>query len=304
MGKVISMQEAISKYVKPGNVLFIGGMQHGEPSAAVHEILRQHIDHLTLVSMLVATADLLIGEGCTDKVVTGYINQDVNRFHWLKKAKAMNRLPVFEEYSHFGVCLALLAGQMGIPFIPARSQIGSDLPKHNINIKIIKDPYGNGDIAAIKAITPDIGILHVQRCDSEGNAQKWGSIGIDAEGINASRTVIITTEKIVDSSVIRRDPNRTILPGFRVSAVVEQPWGAHPMHLAGCYTSDSGGFNSELSTPEGYETYLKRLVYGVRNWDEYLSEKEAMKGPGYFDKLRIQTVSSDPILTGYKRVER
>jgi glutaconate CoA-transferase, subunit A len=304
MSKVMSMQEAISKYVKPGNVLFIGGMQHGEPSAAVHEIIRQRIDHLTLVSMLVATADILIGEGCIDKVVTGYIMQDVKRCHWLGKAKAMNRLPVFEEYSHFGVSLALLAGQMGIPFVPTRSQIGSDLPKRNPNIKVIPDPYGGEDVGAIKAIIPDVGILHVQRSDAEGNAQRWGSMGIDAEGINASRAVIITTEKIVESDVIRRDPNRTIIPGFRVSAVVEQPWGAYPMHLAGCYTSDSGAFNLEISTPEGYETYLKRLVYGVTNWDEYLKEREAIKGPGYFDKLRIQAVSSDPILTGYKRLER
>ena len=302
MGKVMSMQEAISRYIKKGDTLFVGGMQHGEPSAAVHEILRQRIDHLSLVGCLLATADLLIGEGLIDKVFTAYIMQDAKRYHWLARAKAVQRLPVFEEYSHFGISTALLAGQMGIPFIPTKSQIGSDLLKYNSHIKVIQNPYGGEPIGAIKAIVPDVGILHVQRCDVEGNAQKWGSLGVDAEGINASRRVIITTEKIVDSEVIRRDPNRTIIPGCRVSAVVEQPWGAYPMHLAGCYTSAIPEFNQEISKPESYEAYMKRLVYGVKDWAEYLKEREAQKGPGHFEKLRLQLYPSEPIYTGYRRL--
>ena len=152
----------------------------------------------------------------------------------------MGTYPVFQEYSHFGIAQALLAGQMGVSFLPIRSQAGSDMLKYNPEIKVIDDPYAGGKIGAVGAIVPDVGIIHVQRCDENGNAQRYGSLGVDAEGINASRTVIITTEKIVDSDVIRRDPNRTIIPGYRVAAVVEQPWGAFPMHLAGCYSSVMG----------------------------------------------------------------
>lgn len=298
MNKVMTMKEAVSRYVKSGDTLFISGMQHGEPAAAIHEIVRQKIDHLTLVSVLVATANLLIGEGLVDKVLTGYISQD-ERSYATAKAKAAGRLPVYEEYSHFGISLVLMAGQMGIPFIPTRSEIGSDMPKYNKNITSVKCPFTGESLGAIRAVNPDVAIIHVQRCDAEGNAQKWGTMGVDSEGINASKNVIITTEKIVDADVIRRDPNRTIIPGFRVSAVVEQPFGAHPMHLAGCYSGDMWGYYFDTGPKENYESYIKDLVYGVKDWDEHLKKKAEIKPDGYFENFRIKPVESEPIITGF-----
>ncbi len=298
MGKVMTMKEAVSKYVKSGDTLFLGGMQHGEPSAAIHEIVRQKIDHLKLVSALVTTSNLLIGEGLLDKLYVAYIFQDVKRSYLLGKAKSLGRLPIFEEYSHFGISLALFAGQMGIPYIPAKSHLGSDYFKYSPNIKVVEDPYSGQKVCAVKAIVPDVGIIHCQRADPQGNAQRWGSMGIDVEGINASRTIIVTTEKIVDPEVIRRDPNRTIIPGFRVSAVVEQSWGAHPMHLAGCYGDDMWGYYREVGSQQGYENYVQRLIYGVSNWEEYLKERKSMKPEGYFENLQIQPIPSEPIYTG------
>ena len=298
MNKVMTMKEAVSRFVKTGDILFISGMQHGEPSAAIHEIVRQKIDHLTLVSVLVATANLLIGEGLLDKVLSGYINQD-ERSYAVAKAKAAGRLPVYEEYSHFGISLVLMAGQMGIPFIPTRSEIGSDMPKYNKNITSVKCPFTGKPLGAIRAVNPDVGIVHVQRCDAEGNAQKWGTMGVDVEGINASKKTIVTTEKIVDADVIRRDPNRTIIPGFRVSAVVEQPFGAHPMHLAGCYSGDMWGYYFDTGPKDNYESYIKDLVYGVRDWDEHLKKKAEIKPPGYFENFKIKPVESEPIITGF-----
>ena len=298
MNKVMTMKEAVSRYVKSGDTLFISGMQHGEPAAAIHEIVRQKIDHLTLVSVLVATANLLIGEGLVDKVLTGYISQD-ERSYATAKAKAAGRLPVYEEYSHFGISLVLMAGQMGIPFIPTRSEIGSDLPTYNKNITSVKCPFTGNPLGAIRAVNPDVGVIHVQRCDAEGNAQKWGTMGVDVEGISASKNIIVTTEKIVDADVIRRDPNRTVIPGFRVSAVVEQPFGAHPMHLAGCYSGDMWGYYFDTGPKENYESYIKDLVYGVRDWDEHLKKKAEIKPPGYFENFRIKPVESEPIITGF-----
>jgi glutaconate CoA-transferase, subunit A len=304
MSKVMTMKEAISKYVKSGQTLFIGGMQHGEPAAAIHEIVRQKIDHLKLASALVTTSNLLIGEGLLDTVFAAYIMQDVKRSYLLRKAAKMGRLPEFIEYSHFGISLALLAGEMGISYLPCRCHLGSDLLKHNPNIKISQDPFTGNVVCAIKALVPDTGIIHVQRCDAEGNAQRWGSMGMDAEGINASRTVIITTEKIVDSDIVRRDPNRTIIPGFRVRAVVEQPWGAHPMHLAGCYADDMWGYYAEVGSEQGYENYVQRLVYGVKDWDEYLKVRKTLKPAGYFEKLQIEIVPSEAIYTGSRRSDK
>ena len=298
MSKVMMMKEAISRFVKSGDILFVSGMQHGEPSAAVHEIVRQKIDHLTLVSALLATGNLLIGEGLVDKMITGYCAQD-ERSYSNAKAKAMNRLPVFEKYSHFGISMALMAGQMGVPFLPMKSQIGSDMFKYNENITSMQCPFTGVTIGAIRAINPDVGIIHVQRADADGNAQKWGTMGVDLEGINASKKIIVTTEKIVDSDVIRRDANRTIIPGFRVSAVVEQPFGAHPMHLAGCYSGDMWGYYFDTGPKENYDSYVEKLVYGVKDWDEYLKKRAEMKPAGYFENFKIKPVKSEPIITGF-----
>ena len=300
MSKVMTMKEAISKFVHSGDTLFIAGAQHGEPSAAIHEIIRQKIDHLTVIACLVTTTSFLIGEGLVDKMITGYFHQDEKRSYAIAKAKANNKLPVFEESSHFGIALALHAGQMGIPFIPTKCLVGSDMLKYNENLKSIKCPFTGVNIGAVRAVVPDVGIIHVQRADAEGNAQKWGSLGVDQEGINASKTVIVTTENIVDSDVIRRDPNRTIIPGFRVNAVVEQPWGAYPMHLAGCYNGDMFGFMMEGRGQEGYESYMENLIYGVSDWDEYLKVRRETKGDEYFDNLKIKNpIMSEPIITGY-----
>ena len=302
MSRIMTMQEAISRYVKSGSLIFIGGMQHGEPFAAVHEILRERIDHLEIVSCLTISTNLLISEGRVDKYYTGYYMQDTSRSYMLNRAKNIGKYPVFQEYSHFGIAQALLAGQMGVSYLPTRSQVGSDMLKYNPDIKVIDDPFTGGKIGAIGAIVPDVGIIHVQRCDENGNAQRWGSLGVDAEGINASRTAIITTEKIVDPDVIHRDPNRTIIPGYRVAAVVEQPWGAFPMHLAGCYSSDWPGFLAEISSEDKYDNFLQKYVYGVSDWNEFMKLWREFKGEEYFKRFEVKLKPSDPIYTGWEEI--
>ncbi len=301
MSKAMTMKEAVSRFVKSGDILFISGAQHGAPNAAMAEIVRQKIDHLTVITALVGT-NYLIGEGLTDRMITGYMMLDEKRSYALQKARAMGKFPVIEESSHFGISLMLLAGYLGIPFMPTRCLVGSDMMKYNPdNLKMIGDPFGGGRLGAVKAVVPDIGLIHVQRCDAEGNAQKWGTLGIDHEGVNASKKVIVTTEKIVDADVVRSDPNRTIIPAFRVSAVVEQPYGAYPGHLAGCYDDPPRAFFAQMmGGQKGYEDYLRDAVYGVKDWNEYLDKLKGANGPDYFEKLTPKILkTSEPITSGY-----
>ncbi|MEK7352922.1 MAG: CoA-transferase [Chloroflexota bacterium] len=295
--KVMTMKEAVSKNVKSGDLLFVGGAQHGSPNAAVHEIVRQRIDHLTLIALLSNTG-ILIGEGLVDTLLTGYYQLDEKRSYGLQRARAKGKYPVVKEYSHFGIAQALYAGYMGVPFMPTKSQIGSDMPKYNDNIKTITCPFTGTKTGVIRAVVPDVGILHVQRCDAEGNAQRWGTLGVDHEGINASKKIIITTEKIVDGDVIRRDPNRTIIPGFRVNAVVEQPFGAYPVHLAGCYNDGPNTFGA-MQDEEAWENNLKDAVTGVKDWNEYLENLKKINGADFLEKLKIKNPAmSEPVITG------
>jgi glutaconate CoA-transferase subunit A len=301
--KVMTMKQAIKKNVKSGDLVFFSGMQHGEPVAAIHEIIRQGIGHLTVIPALTLTIGLMIAEGLVDKLVMAFVRDlfEKRESYTIIKAKRNHCYPELEEYSHFTLSLALLAGEMGVSYIPTKSLLGSDMEKYNKNVKRLKCPFTDEEFMAVKAINPDVGIIHVQRADVFGNAQKWGSLGMDRMGINASKKIIVTTEKIVHPDVIRRDPNRTIVPGMRVSAVVEEPWGAYPIHLAGYYDED---FNSYLGEVEGkgveaFETYLKEFVYGVENRSELLQKIKALKGEDYFDKLKLKDlVSSEPIKMG------
>ncbi len=296
--KVMNLDEAIRNNVKPGDVLFVGGAIHASPSAAIAEIVRQRINHLTIIAILANTAPL-VGEGLVDKVLTAYAMTDEKRSYSLRRACMKYNVKVeFKEYSHFDIALALQAGYMGVPFMPTRSHLGSDMMKYNEDIQSVVCPFTGRQIGTVRAVVPDVGVIHVQRCDAEGNAQKWGTLGVDFEGINASKRVIITTEKIVGSDVIQRDPNRTIIPGFRVSAVVEQPFGAYPSHLAGCYDEGLamiGGMQDETD----WEKYIHSMVYDVKNWNEYLEKLKLINGPDLLDKIRIRNpLLSEPITTG------
>jgi glutaconate CoA-transferase subunit A len=301
VSKVMTMKEAVSRHVKSGDMLFISGAQHGAPAAAIAEIIRQKIDHLGVITCLTNT-NTLIGEGLVDRLITGYSQFDEKRSYALQKARANNKYPVVEESSHFGIALMLYAGYIGIPFMPTRCLVGSDMMKYNSeNLKSIECPFTHTQVGVVKAVVPDVGILHVQRADADGNAQKWGTLGIDLEGINASKKVIVTTEEIVDSDVIRRDPNRTIIPAFRVSAVVEQPFGAYPSHLAGCYNDAPMPFGPMMGGQEAYEASLQESVYGIKDWNEYLENLKKKNGPDFLDKIRLKNPAmSEPVASGYE----
>jgi glutaconate CoA-transferase subunit A len=297
--KVMTMKEAISTFVKEGDTLFVAGAQHGEPTAAVHEIARQKIKHLTFIGVLTQAHGVMLYDGLVDRIITGYFHQTI--YPIAHAREVLDHTPVIEESSHFAINVMLMAGQMNVPFLPARNLLGSDMMVYNSdNLKTVQCPFTGQTLAAIKAVQPDVAIIHCQRADAEGNAQKWGSLGVDAEGVGASRKVIVTAEEIVDPDVIRRHPNATIVPGFRASAVVHQPWGAYPMHLAGFYNNDFRTFMERTRDREAFDAYMRDLVHGVADWDEYLEKTKQAKGADYFENMRIKNpLYSDPIVTGY-----
>jgi glutaconate CoA-transferase subunit A len=273
MTKLIPLSEAVSQFVHNGDSVYAAGFTHLIPFAAGHEIIRQHRQHLTLAR---ATPDLIydqmVAAGCARKVIFSYMgNPGVGSLRIVRAELEAGRLE-WEEYSHFGMISRLQAGAAGLPFMPMNQTGAVDLEKANPLIKRVIDPYSGRELIAVPAMNPDVAIVHVQRADKDGNAHLWGIVGEQKEVAFASKRLILTAEEIVDEAVIRSDPNRTLIPGFIVSAVCHVPGAAHPSYAQGYYDRDNDFYLKWDKISENAETvkaYLDEWVYGVKDRFEY-----------------------------------
>ncbi|MCX6047230.1 MAG: CoA transferase subunit A [Chloroflexi bacterium] len=279
VSKLLSMQAAVAAYVQDGMSIALEGFTSFICFAAGHEIIRQRRRNLTLMRM---TPDLLydqmIAAGVASKLIFSYLgNPGVGSLYCIRRAveKGIPRPLELEEYSHYGMVARYAAGAARLPFYPLRSYLGSDLPHVNPQIKIIDDPYGTGKIAVVPPLNPDLAILHAQRADAQGNTQLWGLLGMQKEVAFAAKRVIVVVEEIVDEAVIRADPNRTLIPGLIVDAVVHEPYGAHPSYVQGYYDRDNAAYLAwdKLSQEQANtEAWLDEWVYSVANHTEYLEK--------------------------------
>lgn len=277
--KITTMREAMEAYVHDGDTVAIEGFTACICFAAAHEIIRQGRRDLTLCRL---TPDLIydqmVAAGCARKLVFSYLgNPGVGSLHAIRRAveKGIPAPLELEEYSHFGMVGRYLAGAYRLPFFPLRSYAGSDLPKVNPHIRFVDSPYGEGPIAVVPPLNPDVAIIHAQRADREGNTQLWGLLGVQKEASFAARHVIVVVEELVDEVVIRSDPNRTLLPGLVVDAVVHEPYGAHPSYVQGYYDRDNDFYLrwDELSREEAAtRAWLEEWVWGVRDRAEYVEK--------------------------------
>jgi glutaconate CoA-transferase subunit A len=280
--KLMGMEQAISRFVHDGDVIVIEGFTHLICFAAAHEIIRQRRRELTLCRL---TPDLiydqLIGAGCARKLVFSWAgNPGAGPLYALRRA-VENGIPnplELEEYSHYGMVARLTAGAARLPFYPLRNYMGSDLPRVNPQIKKVACPFTGEELAAVPALNPDTAIIHAQRADENGNAQIWGLLGVQKEAAFASRHTIVVAEEIVDENVIRSDPNRTLIPGLIVDAVVREPFGCHPSYTQGYYDRDNGFYLRwrEISKDVAqFNSYLDEWIYGVRDRAEYVERMGA-----------------------------
>lgn len=299
--KLRSMREAIQDAVHSGDQLVIEGFTHLICFAAGHEIIRQNIGDLTAIRL---TPDLvydqMIEAGLVKKLVFSWAgNPGVGSLHGLRRrsqADSATRLEL-EEYSHFGMLSRFLAGAANLPFWPLKNYEGTDIPRHTSSIRSVNCPYTGEAIATVPAIRPDVAVIHCQRADREGNAQIWGLMGTQKEAAFASKRVIVVAEEIVDTRIIRADPNRTLFPGILVDHVVHEPWGAHPSYVQGHYDRDNDFYvqwediSKNAST---YQDYLNDFVRGVRGRPEYVK-----KMAGGLEKLRAKAARCEGVDYGY-----
>jgi glutaconate CoA-transferase subunit A len=180
-----------------------------------------------------------------------------------------------EEYSHFGMVCRYVAGASRLPFFPIRSYFETDLPKVNPRIVPLRSPYGDETVYAVPPLNPDVAIVHAQRADSSGDSQIWGLLGCQKEAAFAADRVIVVCEELVDESVIRADPNRTVVPGLIVDAVVVEPKACHPSYAQGYYDRDNRFYldwDAIARDEQSLEAWLKEWVYGLQNHAEYVEK--------------------------------
>lgn len=278
MPKLITMAEAVERHVPHGAMLLLGAqLEQMIPFAAGHEIIRQGKRDLTLVGPISDMLfDQMIGAGCVARVYAAWVgNVSAGLGHCFRRAveQGVPRTVQTIDYSNFTVALALHAAAMGVPFMPTYSTLGSDLMHRNGNLREFNSPVNEEKLIAVRALRPDVSIIHVQRADRHGNAHLWGNLGVAVDGARAARSLIVVAEEIVEPEVIASDPNRTLIPGFLVSAVVHEPWGAHPSPVQGYYGRDHEYFSQyhqQSRDVDDYEKWLERWVLGVDGRKAYM----------------------------------
>ena len=279
--KVASMRDAVAELVRDGDTVAIEGFTHLIGFAAGHEIIRQRKRDLTLARL---TPDLIydqmIAAGVARKLIFSWLgNPGVGGLGAIRRrTEAATSAPPgeastgllprleLEEYSHFGMVGRYTAGAANLPFYPLRSYFETDLPRANPLIRSIESPYGDGLVYAVPPLKPDVTIVHAQRADAAGNTQVWGLLGCQKEAAFAADRVIVVVEELVDEAVVRADPNRTIIPGLIVDAVVVEPFGAHPSYVQGAYDRDNRFYldwDAVTRDEDALQAWLREWVYDL-----------------------------------------
>jgi glutaconate CoA-transferase subunit A len=277
------MRDAIGAHVHDGDTVLIEGFTHLICFAAGHEIIRQRRRDLTLCRL---TPDLIydqmIAAGCARKLVFSWAgNPGAGSLHAFRRAVEGEAASLeLEEYSHFGMVGRLSAGAARLPFWTMRNYMGTDLSTANPMIRGVSCPYTGETLATVPALNPDVTVVHAQRSDADGNTQIWGLLGVQKEAAFASSRVIVVVEELVDEAEVRADPNRTIIPGLIVDAVVVEPWGAHPSYAQGYYDRDNEfyiAWEAISRDPAALSRYLDDFVYGVEDRSEYVQRSGGLE---------------------------
>lgn len=312
--KVMDLKQAIKRYVTDGAHLCIGGFTiNRNPMAAVYEIIRQKIRNLHLYAHSNGQGvDELTGAGCVSRLEIAYGGSGRFAPTCIRFRKAVQRGEILiEDYSNYQMTLRFLAGAMGVPFLPTRSSLGTDLIEKwgfseshrkedpgtpNQKMVIIDNPFdGWGDterVVLVPAINPDVAIIHVQKADRQGTARIKGLTFADVEQAKSAKYLIITCEQLVESDELRKDPDQNQIPFFCVDAVVHVPFGAYPTGCYWYYDYDPVYLNEYRKYAEDdslYQEYLDKYVYGPSS-HEALLELVGVE--------RIAMIKADP-RTGY-----
>jgi acyl CoA:acetate/3-ketoacid CoA transferase alpha subunit len=278
--KRITLEEAVKK-IHDGAHLFWGGFGFQRPPMAfAFELVRQKKRNLTIYTCgSEMDIDVLSGARVVSKFELAFFAIEGIGLCPNIQRRIQDGSVQIEDYSNLAMAMRFLGGALGVPFMPIKSLLGTDLVKkyrfRKEKVKIIDCPFTGEKVCLVPSVKPDFSIIHVQRVDREGNAQIDGTAGEDAEGARAGKKVIVLAEEIVDAEFIRTQPDRTIIPNIYVSHVVECPWGSYPMMVYNYYDYDADHlrmYYEQCKSEEGWEKYCNEYITGTKNHMEFLQK--------------------------------
>ncbi len=276
--KVMSLDQAAALVHDGDNVGVGGSTMSRTPMALIWALIRAGRTQLSCSRSIVSSdGDLLFGSGVSSHIVTSWFSQGILwgiskvMRHHVETGSAR-----YDEWSHLAMGMRFRAGAMGLPFLPIRSMLGSDVRTQRPEAIDMTCPFTGEQLLLVPALNPDVALIHVQRCDAYGNAQIDGLPFMDLDLAMAATRVILTTERIVSNDQIRRAPDQTKIPFFAVDAVVEVPFGSAPHECTGVYEpllQHMEAYVAQVNADpvDGMRQYLDRFVYGPSNWTEFLS---------------------------------
>ena len=290
--KLLPLGEAISEHLDHGDAVVLGAcLEPDIPFAATHEIIRQAFRDLNVIAPISdASTDMLIGAGCVSDITGAWIgNVSGGLGHNYRRAvEGGEPGPVtIHDHSNFSLAMALLAGAHGMPYLPMRSILGSDIVRSNPQFRRAENPFSEDlePVILVPPLQPDVAILPVQRADRHGNNHHWGSRGLVQEAALAAEKVLLLADEIVEPEIIASDPSRVLLPGYLVTAVCHAPGGVHPAPMTGRWRRDNEFFEAyhrDSRTRDGFLAWLDEWVLGVPDHAAYRAKLSQR-----FDDLRI-----------------
>ncbi|WP_137389523.1 CoA transferase subunit A [Rhodoligotrophos defluvii] len=278
--KITPLAEAASA-VANGASLTAGGFAHShQPLAFTRELIRQGRSRLTLMSVAECwVAEFLAAASMLEKAYfSNFMFEGYGRCRCFSRAVEAGTIAV-EDHSHFGMVSRFMAAGLGLPFMPMRAMAGTDIlavsgfePAHE-KAQQLHSPFGNGVVTAVSPLKPDVAVIHAAQADHLGNIKLFGTTSVIEEQARAADLVIVTVEEIVDTDVIRRQPEMTLLPALMVDMVVHLPYGAHPTGVYGYYDHDAphlADYYAASATEAETAAWLDRWVYGLPDHWAYL----------------------------------
>ena len=303
--KVMTTKEAISRFVHNGDSVITGNYTEGLPFSLIFEIIRQKKKGLTYYSQSgSADVEFMVAGDCVEKLCTAFLHKWGGRATggMVERYQKAGKLQV-EDYSNFTYNARLAAGANGYSFMPVLPAImDSDVFKirdymGENKFGVVRCPFTGREIPVVPAANPDVCLLHVQRADKHGNAQHWGGLGSTVHACLASKTIIVSCEELVDFDIIKSSPHHTIVPGFRVSAVIEEPYGCHPAELPGYRNPDMfmlRVIDSAISSDEGLRSMFDEWVYGLPDRASYSQHYVQVFGQETLNRFRARSYYSAP----------